>query len=317
VGRPAETFRVTGRVVDGETGKPLPNIEYGVGQRIVHDQNSSSSSWGSTGAVTNANGEFKLENVAPGTYTIFTVGRDGSDMPAASVTFEVVDRDLSDLLIKTTRGSSLSGVVVFDGNERTPVMLSGFRIYALVENKDPSYGNAPSSAVAPDGTFSINGMRSGLAQLGISSPGDRSKQFEIIRVERNGIPQPETINIKESEHVTGIRVVVKSMKLSGAVRGQLKVENGELPPPSQLLLQLWPLDENLEPRRSSSIPSPELDARGHFAVKGLPASAYRLTVYVYSPDRTKLVYTKNQQVTVTDDTTTEVTLIIKPQPDPK
>ena len=51
-------------------------------------------------------------------------------MLAASVTFEVVDRNLTDLLIKTTKGSSLSGVVVLEGNERAPAMLSGLRIYA-------------------------------------------------------------------------------------------------------------------------------------------------------------------------------------------
>src|SRR5215813_5982200 len=31
LGRPVGTFRVTGRLVDGETGRPIPNIMYGVG----------------------------------------------------------------------------------------------------------------------------------------------------------------------------------------------------------------------------------------------------------------------------------------------
>ncbi len=232
-------------------------------------------------------------------------------MPPASVTFAVVDRDVTDLLIKTIKGNSLSGVVVLDGNERTPA--TGLQIYAAAES-DPAYGNSPSSAVGPDGSFNINGVRSGLARLGVTSTGGNRRQVEIIRVERNGIPQPEIINIKESEHVTGLRVVVKALKLTGAIRGQLKVEDGELPPPSQLMLQLWPLDENLQPRRTSSIPSPELDARGRFVAKGLPAGTYQLTVYVYSPERTKTVSTKTQQVTVTEDTTTEVTLIIKTDP---
>ena len=87
--------------------------------------------------------------------------------------------------------------------------------------------------------------------------------------------------MKEREHVAGIRVVVKYLKLTGAIRGQVKVENGELPPISQLSLSLWPLDENLEPKRTSSIESPQLDARGRFFVEGLPAGTYRLSVYVY------------------------------------
>ena len=308
LGRPVETFRVAGRVIDGETGKPVPNLKFGVGQKTLHDQYSSMSS----SDVTNANGEFLLSNVSPGTYTIFTAPAEGSAVPAASVTFDVVDRDLTDLLIKTTQGSSLSGVVVLEGNES--VKLSGLRIYAFVASPESQFGNSPASVVGADGSFSINGVRTGLASLSVYSSGDNSKNFEIIRVERNGIPS-ETINVKESEHVAGIRVVLKSVKLTGAIRGQLQVENGALPPISQLSLMLWPLDENLERKRTSSIESPRLDARGHFFAERLPAGTYELSVYVYGPGR-RTTEEKTQQVTVTDDAVTDVTLIIKPQPTP-
>jgi protocatechuate 3,4-dioxygenase beta subunit len=316
LGRPIGTFRVTGRLVDGETGRPVPNISYSVGQTIKHDQHTIGSS-SSTVGETNANGEFRLENVTPGRYTIFTTPATGSEMQAASLTVEVVDRDLTDLLIKTTKGSSLSGVVVLEGNERTPAMLSGLHIHAWVAGPERHFANATSSAVGRDGTFSINGVRSGLASFGVSSSGDNRNQFEVLRVERNGIPS-ETINVKEREHVAGIRVVVKYLKLTGAIRGQVKVENGELPPVSRLSLWLWPLDENFEMKRTSSIESPKLDARGRFFAERLPAGTYRLSVNVMAPDegapgRTRIVEEKTQQVTVTDDTVTEVTLILKLQ----
>lgn len=312
LGRPAETFRVVGRVVDGETGRPIPNIKYGVGQRYGDGQSyGSSSSMG--GEVTNANGEFRLENVTPGKYTIFTAQSDGSDVPAASVTFDVVDRDITDLLIKTTKGGSLSGVVVLDGNERAPTVSSPLRICATVKSTESTFANPPSSAIGQDGSFRIDGVRSGAAGLWLCSPGNKREQFEIVRVERNGVPQSETINVKERELVAGLRVVLKHQKLTGSIRGQVKVEDGELPPISQLSLLLWPLDENLEPKRTSSIESPHLDARGRFLAEGLPAGAYRLSIYVFAPGRTSGTMTeKIQQVTVTDDTVTEVTLIIKP-----
>src|ERR1043165_6147905 len=138
---------------------------------------------------------------------VFTATAEGSAVPAASVTFAVVDRDLTDLLIKTTQGSSLSGVVVLEGNES--VKLSGLRIYAFVASPESQFGNSPASVVGADGSFSINGVRTGLASFSVYSSGDNSKNFEIIRVERNGIPS-ETISVKESEHVAGIRVVLKS-----------------------------------------------------------------------------------------------------------
>jgi len=317
LGRPVRTFRVVGRVVD-ETGRPMPNVEYGVGQRIDYGDSGSGSSSSRSGEATNANGEFRLENVTPGRYTIFTVAPEGSDVPAASVSFEVVDRDLTDLLIKLIKGSSLSGVVVLDGNERPLTMLSRLRIWAAVESTDSTFTNHPSSRVGEDGTFRIDGVRSGLARLSLASS-DNRKQFEIVRVERNGRPQSETINVKEREQVAGIRVIVKYVKLTGGIRGQVKVENGELPPASQLSLSLWPLDENLERKRTSSIPEPKLDARGRFFMEGLAAGTYEMSVYVYPPGppgRTRTFDVKTQNVTVTDDTVTEVTLIIKPQPDP-
>ena len=316
VGRPVETFSAAGRVVDGETGRPIPNVNYGVGQRIVHDQHSSSSS--SVGNdVTNANGEFRLENLTAGTYTIFTVARDGSDVASTSATFDVVDRDVTDLLIKTTKGSSLSGVVVLDANQRMPTTPGDLRICASVESRDSDFINPSSSTLGQDGTFRISGLRNGPVRLQLCYSGDKSKQFEIIRVERNGILLAEPFNVKEHEHVAGLRVLVKYLKLTGSIRGQVKVENGEPPPAWQLRLSLWPLDENLQPKRMSSIPSPQVDARGRFFAEGLPAGTYQLTIYHYQPGRTRRSDMTTQQVTVTDDTVTEVTLIIKPQADPK
>ena len=309
LGRPVRKLSIGGRVVDGETGRPIPNLKYDVGR---DHGNGSSSTW--SGGSTNTNGEFRFEITTPGTYTISTAQPDGSDFVSASITFEVVDRDRTDLLIKMTKGGSLSGVVALDGNERALATLSGLRIYAAVTRQDESFGSSSASTVGADGTFSINGVGSGLARFGVSSF-DNRMEFKIVRAERNGIPF-ETTNVKERERVTGIRVLVKYVKLTGAIRGQVKVENGELPPISRLSLSLWPLDENLEEKRSHSIGSPELDARGRFLAEGLPAGTYRLTVYVYSPEGTKTVDTKIQQVTVTDDTVSEVTLIIKPQPDP-
>ena len=318
MGRPVATFRVSGRVVDSETRRPISNIKFGVGQTIQHDRNSSSTSSGMAGNV-NANGEFRLENVTPGRYTIYTEPPAESDIPTASVTFEVVDRDRDDLLITTTKGSSLSGVVMLDGNENASTMLSSLRICAVGKSTEPAHANARASAVGPDGTFRITGVRSGITGFWLCSGSDKRKQFEIARVEHNGIPS-DTINVKAGEHVTGLRVTVKYRNLTGAIRGQVKVETGELPPVSQMSLWLWPLDDNLEPKPQSSIPKPELDSRGRFFAEGLPAGMYELRVYVYASERTsgrtRHFDSKSQQVIVTDDTVTEVTLIIKPPPNP-
>jgi carboxypeptidase family protein len=314
----AKTFRVAGRVIDGETARPVTNLRYGWGQRYSDGQGAGSST-SISGEVTGTDGGFRLGNVTPGKYTVFTIPPDGSDMLAGSVTFDVVDRDLTDLLIKTTKGSSLSGVVVLENNESAPAVLSNLRIYTSIANRSMEFAQPPASAVAPDGTFNITGLRSGPIILSIHSPNDTRRNFSVVRVERNGIPTPE-IDVKEREHVAGIRVVVKYVKLTGAIRGQVKVAEGELPPVSRLSLMLWPLDENLQLKRMSSLDRPQLDARGRFVVEGLPAGVYRLTVHVMASEptvgRNMIVNETTEQVTVTDDTTTEVTLTLKPRSNP-
>jgi len=309
IGLPAETFRITGRVVDSETGRPIPDIRYEVTRTIEHQSGSSVSGMG--GKITNADGEFRLENASPGKYTISAEPSEGSEMSGASISFEVIDRDRTDLLIKMTKGGSLSGVLALDGTEISPATRS-FRLYATVGSTDSTSTSSARASVNQDGTFRINGVRSGLARLGVFVFGsDNRENFEIVRVELDGVPQPDGINIKEREHVAGIRVTVKHQKLTGAIRGQVKVESGELPPTSELWIWLWPLDENLQLKPSSSLPRPELDARGRFFVDGLPAGTYQLRVYGNLPGRTKKTEQPTQRVTVTDDTVTEVTLMIK------
>ncbi|HEX5874960.1 MAG TPA: carboxypeptidase-like regulatory domain-containing protein [Pyrinomonadaceae bacterium] len=307
------TFKVSGQVVDGETGKPIANVSYGVRQTIDQADGSSSSSGSMGGELTNAKGEFRLENLTPGRYTIFTAPVD-SHLAPASVSFDLVDRDIANLVIKTPKGSSLSGVVVLDRNE-SPSLLNGVRICAVTEGIEQNFRSSMSNLIADDGAFVIKGVRSGPVHLWLCVYNAERRQFEVVRVERNGIPQPNAFNVKEREDVAGLRVVLKYSKLTGAIRGQVRVENGELPPASQLHLLLWPLEENLEPKRSSSVPRPELDARGRFFVEGLAAGHYRLSVYVLQPGSNRMNDPTIQRVTVTDDVVTEVTLTIKAKPD--
>ena len=313
MGRPVRTFKVAGRVIDGDTGKPIPGLNYSVGHRTVDENGGSFSTSSSSGDRTSANGEFHVENLTPGKYTIFTGVPAGSELTSGSVTVDVVDRDVTNLVITMTKGGSLSGVVALDGDQSARAKLGSVSICATVQRKNSEFSNTAQSSIAQDGSFRINGVRSGLAMFWLCSGHDQREQFQIVRVERNGVAQPENFQVGEGEQVTGFRVLLKHVKLTGAIRGQVKVEIGELPPISRLWLDLWPLDENLQPQPQSSFPSPKLDARGHFLAEGLPAGTYRLTIAVFSTASNRATQT-TQQVIVNDDAVTEVTVIIKPDP---
>ena len=310
VGRPVPTFRVSGRIIDAETGKPLSKIKYGTYQGSEH---------GGSSVVgrnfTDANGEFRLENFLPGKYAVFIVPED-SGVRGDSVAFEVVDRDVSDLVINAGKAASLSGIVVFEGAEEAAakIKLTDLFINAWVENTENFFGGNSSQAVKTDGSFSIGGLRKGRIRFGVSSRSQTdSRPIGLVRVERDGVAQSTGLTLKDREQVTGLRLVVKY--LTGAIHGQIKVEGDELLPSSRLSIWINRLDPDRTWYQSTSgDPSPHLDSRKRFTVEGLAAGTYEVNVAVYEPGRSDTNVIYQQQVTVTDNAVSEVTITIKTKP---
>lgn len=314
-GAPTSNFKITGRIIDGETGKPIPNVMLGVYQI---DGNSSTSSSG--GISSNADGEFKFENAAPGKYTLFVVTRGKSDWRADPLTIDVVDRDLTGLEIKTRTGASLAGVVVRESTDDKAVApkLTDIYISASVANAGTQdfSPNFPAQA-NPDGSFKIGGLAAGTIRLQVRQRNNfQLIPLEIARIEQNGVPQSGEINLKEGEQITGLRIVVKSPKRMGAIRGQIKFENGEQPPASRIVIQVNRLGETSSEWREGEFMSspPEVDSRGRFLIEHLVAGTYELKVIVLAPGGYSLDEGTKQQVTVTENAVSEVTVTIKQKP---
>ena len=299
-------FKVTGQIIDGETGKPLPNVPYALSQKF-DDGGSSTTS----GSRTNANGGFTLESLLPGKYAIYVEPQQDSNVRANPFRFEVTDRDLAGLVVKTTKGATLSGIVVFDGvDEAANKKLGQMRIYAHREPSDVHESFAVGGTVQPDGSFSIKGLRSGTLRLQVSY-GFQTKGLEIVRVERDGVAQPGGVNVKDSEHVTGLRLVVKQH--TGAIRGQVKVEDGELPANAQLTLSVQFLDGH----STRGYGSEQVDSRGRFSLEGLAAGRYEVRVNLILAGRWQQPTSgSKKEVLVADNSVIEVVLTVKLKPDP-
>jgi hypothetical protein len=308
---PLSTFKVTGRIIDGETGKPLANVPLGVERK---DGNSSISSVGGVGS--NKDGEFRLENVMPGHYRLFAAPSDKADWRAEALEFEVVDRDISGLEIRTKKGASLSGVVVLQNSDEKSVAprLEQLQIFAYIDNPSMRYYGGHGRRVAPDGSFKIGGLPSGHAQLGLFLENRMgSRDIDIVSIEQNGVLE-KVINLKDGEQVSGLRVVIRYSNFTGAINGQVKFEDGELPPGSQVFLSVNPLEER--PSRlpfSSSGSSPPVDSRGRFILRQLEAGIYEISVSVFVPGQTSY-YAPKQQVTVTNNAVSDVTITVKVKP---
>ena len=107
-------------------------------------------------------------------------------------------------------------------------------------------------------------------------------------------------------------MVVRQLKLTGAIRGQVKIENGELPPNARIVVWVNFADPARAPR--TSFPTPEVDARGRFLLERLPAASYELRAVVFEPGKRVSRDEPKQVITVTDNSVTEVTLTVKLKP---
>ena len=314
VGRSLATFAISGRLINGETLQPVPNVRLGL-QRISGDGHSFMS-WGSP---SNSEGEFKLENVTAGKYELFVPSQPNSSVRSGPVSFEVIDQDVSGLLVKTSEGGSLSGLVVLEGGDERSLLarLSHMRLHTYVRN--PA-NESFSSWVRPvtidsDRGFRVSGLQSGFVNFSFSGADGRPVQgLALLRVERDGIAQPAGIEIKDGEQITGVRLVVSYG--NGKIRGVVKIENGELPLNARFAV--WFTDPEDESRRGHRIiqTSPEVDSRGHFLVEGLAAGTYQINASIFIPGARTRPPSVTKQVNVVDGAVTEITLTLNLEPLP-
>lgn len=313
LGRAMQTFSVSGRVVDGEKGTPVPNVRFGlqrvIGQRIemVPAQ-----------ITSNPLGEFFVDGVVPGKYgfSLFQTmtGSALPDMRVESFSFDVVDQDVTGVSVRLVRGASLSGVAILESDDKAVQQrFHQMQLRAFVMSQGaPGYGQSSSSPIGPDGSFRLGGLGGGTASIFLSSVAGptETRGFVISRVERDGMPQPRrTVEVKEGEHVTGLRLVFSYG--TAKIRGVLKFENGTMPPNSQISVRLLKPGETF-----FNISPPQVDARGHFLIEGVPPGVYELRVLLSSGGPTPGRSVK-QEVSVQDGVITDVVVTIDLGPTPK
>lgn len=315
IGRALEGFPVSGRVVEGETGKPVANVPISLSKIMIMDKNSTSSYGGSTDIRSNADGAFRLEKLPAGKYAISIQPEPELNLRAGPVTFDVIDQEVTGLLIKTATGASLSGTVVIEGKGGSSTAGAQAPAWLSVEVRSESLGFSSNQGVQikPDGSFRVGGLSAGNVTFSVGTwgPTGNAKAITITRIERDGVLQPSGIQLQATEHLSGLRIVAAYS--SGSIRGVIKIENGALPPGSHLFVNLSKVgDANNTPSGGGTA----ADARGNFLIEGLAAGTYELTVFAFNPEGRQRPHTAKQIVTVTDGSATAVMVTIDLTPPP-
>jgi len=298
LGRALETFRASGRVVNGE--EPVGNIRFTL-VRLIGERKE----YLNAATASNGRGEFTVEGLVPGKYTVFLFNQPNNELHAEDTTFDIVDSDVSGITIRLVKGGSISGAVVVEGDDKQAMSkLTQWHVQAFVQNPQTRVGTSASSTIGPDGSFRLGGLGGGTVNIQLEPVFelDTRNSFMVMRVERDGIVQSRGIEIKDGEQLGGIRLVVASA--TATLRGVVNVENGTLPPNSRILLRISKPGESSLPIRP-----PTVDERGHFIAEGLPAGSYEVVVMV-SNMNLKDKQPPKQTVVLQDNSVTDISFTI-------
>lgn len=312
IGQPLQAFTAKGRIVDEQTGQPLPDAPFSY---AAMRRDGRGAGGVGRGLRSDARGEFRIENLLPGRYVALISSEGEHDFYSDPVSFDINGGDVSGIELKRRRGSSVSGSVVIEGRNEPSLLskLSQVPIGSLLFQPELNAPGMLLSKIAPDGSFRIGGLRPG--KLRIVPNGQRvPKGFMLLRLERNGSPSGDAIDIVAGEQVTGVRVVLAYG--SGIVRGRVNVTGGELPAGTRLRILLRRVGSN----GATSSQVSQVDARGLFLFEDLAPGDYELILGGapavtagggVAPSRIPVV---RRAVTVTDDAAADVTLTLNLTP---
>jgi 5-hydroxyisourate hydrolase-like protein (transthyretin family) len=315
VSDPKETRDISGHVVDAGTGKPVPDLDV-VTIAISSDGRGMGISSGDK-VQSGSDGAFRMFGLMPGKYHLLVPGS-GENRGYVSDELRIIDISedhATGIELKVRRGTaSISGVVVIEGTSDPKVLakLSQINVKADVGLADQSIWGSVGSLpveVNADGSFRISDLHAGKANIRASSPTDM-RGITLARIERNGTPALEGIEIDAGEQVTGVRVVL----LYGALtlRGAMKVVGGTLPAGYGFHAGAFRTDQNAQYRQWVF-----LDERGQFAFENLAPGEYEISIYPFPQGVPRfdfefrdLVSSFKQKVVVGNDNQQPFTLVV-------
>ena len=171
----------------------MSNVAISLSKITIIDKNNTSGFGGTTDVRSNADGAFRLEKLPAGKYAISIQPEPESNLKAAPVTFDVIDQDVTGLLIKTATGASLSGTVVLEGSRGSNTAGAQTPAWLSVEVRNDSLGFSSNQGlpIKPDGSFRVGGLTAGNVTFSVGTwgPTGNAKAITIARVERDGVVQ--------------------------------------------------------------------------------------------------------------------------------
>jgi Carboxypeptidase regulatory-like domain len=282
---PKQTQDVYGRVVDAGSGLPVAGVEVVLGG--VMGDGRYTGGYSGSGARSGPNGEFRMFGVLPGKYAILARPDEpsGGGFISDPVIVDIGEDTAIGVEVRVRQGASISGVVVIEGTNDPKIQakLSQISLFAFVRltGQGPSAPSRGFAKVNADGSFRIGGLQSGKVTISMGGSPD-TRGLAIARIEHNGGPASEGIEVDAGEQVTGVRVVLLYGTL--AIRGGFRIIGGAAPAGYKFYATARRVDQPAQNQQGA-----EIDARGQFVIENLPPGEYEIGVSpFFNPDGQQL-----------------------------
>jgi protocatechuate 3,4-dioxygenase beta subunit len=269
---PVKSYTVSGRVVDSETGKPVPQAQVNCFSVENQEEESGNSVANPT---TDTEGNFSAAGLKPGKYKakVFVHQVYGGEYYSESKFFEVHDADLNGVEIPARRGATIRGVVIVEegADALTQTRLAQSTLdMTVMQPYLQSYRSVGwlMTKIGADGGFQLNGAPPGKAMIRL--PFASSPPLHFLRIERGGAVVGDTLEISPGEKIDNVRVIVAQG--GGSIRGSLKIVGGTLPDGAALSVDAF--REGPPAVHASGV----ADEKGRFVIKGLLTGEYRLNI---------------------------------------
>jgi hypothetical protein len=313
----ARLTRVSGTIRDSQ-GRPA------TGGRLELQSRTPTSGWFMSGPQIGADGRFSIANVPPGDYSIQVAPMSGGLRPTAgaefdevaSVSFTAAGQDITDLIITTTPGATLTGRVIFEGSSKAarPDQVSAnspdHRTNVVYRRTDDN------GAIDAAGRFLLRGIV-GRAIFAAGFKNHETKlEWSIKSVMWNGADITDTpLDIPSVGEMSGIEITLtdRLSRLSGTVT------NARREPVNDYVVVILPerLRDGVLPGRFTR--TARSNQEGRYEIRGLPAGDY-LAIAVsefesgnqWDPAFRKQVEPGAQPFRLTPEETATLNLILTP-----
>ncbi|MFN0109373.1 MAG: carboxypeptidase regulatory-like domain-containing protein [Blastocatellia bacterium] len=313
LGVSGKTYEAIGRVIEAETGKPVPNIR--VSCQKNYDEAAGDSEGGYGDGQTDRLGNFRLTGLKRGKYSCNLHGgwMEPTEFYSEPTTFEMADADVSGVEIKAVRGGTISGSSLIEGSN-DPTTKSKFARIMIYANTEPENeqdrASQPSShhqtMIKPDGTFLITGVAPGKVSLNVNNTGDRALSF--VRLERSGAPIEESFRLAKGEKVTDLRLVFTIG--TGVIRGQIQSTSQQT-----AIAESYGIQARMLGNTTGVWFGNQVDDKGRFEFSNLPNGEYELQLNGFTQlpngDRRRATLAK-QKVAVSAGAEVRVTINYDP-----